>query len=150
MDSSPPSTPKSPSPVKAQKALTNKYKAKPGKHAKVSDSEDESDRDILPIKKAKMASAMPKGKKVGPVLPQHQYIAQQLKAKAKAEPVLELAKAKKNNIEVVITTSHKLASKPVTTKSPVKPVIMKKATKVSKAPDSGSSFFSHETDNEEK
>ena len=65
------------------------------------------------------------------------YIAQQLKAKAKAkaEPAPEPAKPKKNNVKVVITTSRKSATKPVTTKSPVKPGVMKKAAKVSKAPE---------------
>ncbi|KAI0323676.1 hypothetical protein GY45DRAFT_1376147 [Cubamyces sp. BRFM 1775] len=149
MESSPPSTPKTPSPVKAQKALTTKYKATPGKRAKVSDSEDESDRDISPMKKAKIGSGMSEGKNIGLPLPRRQYIAQQLKAKAKAkaEPATEPAKGQKNNVEVVITTSRKPPVKLATSKSPVKSA---KTAKASKAPDSGSSFFSHETDDEEK
>ncbi|KAI0349973.1 hypothetical protein OH77DRAFT_1593859 [Trametes cingulata] len=122
--SSAPTTPKSPSPIKGQKTkpLSMPLKGTPAKRAKVSDSEEEYDADVSPVKKTKTAAASgASAKKPVPPLPRRQYIAAQA-----------AAKKGKQQVEVVIKTPAKRPAK--------------SATK----PDSASVFFVEDTDDEEK
>ncbi|EIW57808.1 uncharacterized protein TRAVEDRAFT_48837, partial [Trametes versicolor FP-101664 SS1] len=163
-NSSPPSTPKTPSPVKAGRGRAVKPKSTPAKHAKQVDSEDSEDEGISPVKKVKTALAP--GKQSFVPLPRTQTIRAQIAAeRAAAEKANKIMVDKDVQTELSGSADRKVQTKqrssvkvvipmrktPGKSKNtPVKASNTGKAAKTSKAPNSDSSVFTRETDDKDK
>ncbi|KAI0667353.1 hypothetical protein C8Q78DRAFT_994067 [Trametes maxima] len=156
--SSPPATPKTPTPVKPNKGkmVKGKDQATPYKRAKESGSEPTSDEDISPAKKAKTEEEDKKGR---PILPRRPYMlalmakkleeAEQAEKAAEAQAAAAEKKATARNYAEVVITPRRVST-PHKSSSKVASASTSKGGKAAKAPDSGSSFFTRETDDEDK